>query len=283
MTRVPFSKSLPRLLSVVLLLSVAGQIACDEPVRQRDPARFLALTPKQETAYGNRADFFREIPAEFRPDLDWRTALSESLADVEPRWSQGFEELIVRDFFGDRKRGFYVDVGCNLPRKNSTTYDLEQRLGWTGVGIDVIPRYGKAWKRMRPRSTFVHAAVSSADGEKLQLHIAGAYATLEKQLIEDLGMAKLAKTIEVETSTLDTLLAQQGVEKIDFLSMDIEGAGLAALKGFDIQRFQPALCCIEPANREAVVEYFESNGYELIEKYLKADKINLYFSPKQLE
>ena len=65
--------------------------------------------------------------------------------------------------------------------------------------------------------------------------------------------------------------------------MDIEGAGLAALKGFDIQRFQPALCCIEPANREAVVEYFESNGYELIEKYLKADKINLYFSLKQLE
>ena len=187
----PFSRSLPCLLSVVLLLSVAGQTACDEPVRQRDPARFLALTPKQEAAYSNRADFFREIPDEYRPDLDWRSALSGSLADVEPRWSQGFEELIVRDFFGDRKQGFYVDVGCNLPRKNSTTYDLERRLGWTGVGIDVIPRYGKAWKRMRPRSTFVHAAVSSADGEKLQLHIAGAYATLEKQLIEDLGMAKL--------------------------------------------------------------------------------------------
>ena len=279
----PFSKSLLRLLSVMLLPLVAGHAAGDEPRRQRNPFGAPALTSKQETAYGNRADFFRGIPAEYRPDVDWRSALSESLADVEPRWSQGFEELIVRDFFGDREQGFYVDVGCNLPRKNSTTYDLEQRLGWTGVGIDVIARYGESWKRVRPRSTFVHAAVSSADGEKLQLHIAGAYATLEKQLIEDLGMAKLARTIEVETSTLDTLLGKQGVEKIDFLSMDIEGAGLAALKGFDIQRFQPALCCIEPSDREAVVEYFESKGYELIEKYLKADKINLYFSPKQAE
>lgn len=83
-----------------------------------------------------------------------------------------------------------------------------------------------------------------------------------------------------ETTTLDTLLEQQGAEKIDFLSMDIEGAELAALKGFDIKRFLPELCCIETSKRDAVVQYFESNGYELIEKYLKADKINLYFRPK---
>ena len=91
------------------------------------------------------------------------------------------------------------------------------------------------------------------------------------------------RVVEVETSTLDTLLERQGVEKIDFLSMDIEGAELAALKGFDIKRFRPDLCCIETDRRDAVVAYFESNGYELIEKYLKADKMNLYFRPKPTE
>ena len=151
------------------------------------------------------------------------------------------------------------------------------------MGIDAIARYGKQWKRFRPRSTFVHAAVSNADGEKLLLHIAYPFVTLEEQLIEDLKAVDRARTIEVETSTLDTLLEQQGVEKFDFLSMDIEGAELAALEGFDIQRFQPALCCIEAGKRESVIEYFESNGYELIEKYRKADKINLYFRPKQLD
>jgi len=65
--------------------------------------------------------------------------------------------------------------------------------------------------------------------------------------------------------------------------MDIEGAELAALKGFDIKRFQPDLCCIETGRRDAVAAYFESNGYELIEKYLKADKINFYFRPKPTE
>ena len=69
-------------------------------------------------------------------------------------------------------RGFYVDVGCSQPRNGSTTYDLEERLDWTGVGIDVIARYGKSWKKVRPRSTFVQAAVSDTDGEKLRLHFA---------------------------------------------------------------------------------------------------------------
>jgi len=177
--------SLHRVLSVALLLFAAGLQAAAEQAKPPGPsagaehARTTAaalvptLTPEEERAYGNRAKFFGRLPLEVRPDLDWRTAVSASLADAEPHWSQGFEELIIRDFFGDRKHGFYVDVGCYLPRQGSTTYDLEQRLHWTGVGIDVIARYGKAWKQVRPESTFVAAAVSDRDGETLQLHIAG--------------------------------------------------------------------------------------------------------------
>jgi FkbM family methyltransferase len=284
-----------RVLSVAFLLLAAGLQAGAEQAAPPGPSAgverarptaavpFPALTPEEERAYGNRAEFFRRLPAGVRPDLDWRTAVSASLADAEPLWSQGFEELIIRDFFGERERGFYVDVGCYLPRQGSTTYLLEQRSRWTGVGIDVIAGYGKAWKRVRPESTFVAAAVSDRDGEKLQLHVAGAFATLDEETVAALGWAGKARVVEVETSRLDTLLERQGVEKIDFLSMDIEGAELAALKGFDIKRFRPDLCCIETAQRDAVVAYFESNGYELIEKYRKADKINLYFRPKPTE
>ena len=51
--------------------------------------------------------------------------------------------------------------------------------------------------------------------------------------------------IKVPTVTIDDLLERNGVEKIDFLSMDIEGFQLTALKGFDIQRYRPELVCIE--------------------------------------
>jgi FkbM family methyltransferase len=190
---------------------------------------------------------------------------------------------VIRDFFAGRQGGVFVDVGCFLPRHKSTTYYLESLLNWKGIGIDVMRKYAESWQQHRPNSTFVHAAISDKDGEILELHVAGPFASLEKDIIEDLGIAYAANTIRVETSTLDTILEQQGIGKIDFLSMDIEGAELAGLRGFDIKRFRPELCGVETARRDAVTAYFEANGYELIEKYLKVDKINLYYRPKSTD
>ena len=75
---------------------------------------------------------------------------------------------------------------------------------------------------------------------------------------------------------------QNGVAKIDFLSMDIEGAEPLALAGFDIERFRPELACIEakPANREPILKYFADHGYKWIERYFQYDEHNYYFTPK---
>jgi FkbM family methyltransferase len=236
------------------------------------------LTPEEVAAYGNRAKLFSQIGKRFRPDLDFRDVLGPALADAEPQWSQGFEELVIRDFFGDRKGGTFVDVGCYLPRKASTTYYLEDRLGWGGLAIDAQSRFAPAWKKHRPRSTFVPIAVSDTDGETLTLYIANPTASLEKWAMEIFDTE--LHEIQVKTATLDTLLEQHGVEKIDFLSIDIDGAEIGALEGLDVQRYAPELAAIEAMKPELVKTYFEEHDYELIEKYLKVDKVNLYFRPK---
>lgn len=89
--------------------------------------------------------------------------------------------------------------------------------------------------------------------------------------------------VEVETITLDLLLEKAGLEKIDFLSMDIEEGEPAALRAFDIERFRPELVCIEagpPKVREAIAPYFEAHGYERIDAYLAHDVANWYFRPR---
>jgi FkbM family methyltransferase len=237
------------------------------------------LTAEEVAAYGNRAHAFGQVAPRFRPDLDFRDVLSPALADAEPLWSQGYEELIVRDFFGDKREGVFVDVGCYQPRELSTTYYLEDQLQWTGVGIDAQREFAPAWKRERPKSTFVATAISDKDGETLTLFIAGTTASLEKWAMEI--FTKDLKEIEVKTITLDTLLEMFVIDKIDFLSIDIDGGEVGALKGFDIQRYKPELCAVEAVMPEPVKEYFAANGYELIEKYLKVDKVNLYFRPRQ--
>lgn len=236
------------------------------------------LTAEEVAAYGNRAHAFSQVASRFRPDLDFRTALSPALADQHPQWSQGYEELIIRDFFGDKKEGVFVDVGCYLPRELSTTYYLEDRLQWTGIGIDAQRDFAPAWKNDRPKSTFVATAISDKDGETLTLFIAGTTASLEKWAMEI--FTDDLKEVQVKTITLDTLLDMHVIDKVDFLSIDIDGGEIGALDGFDIQRYKPDLCGIEAVKPELVKEYFTANGYELIDKYLKVDKINLYFRPK---
>ena len=266
-----------RLALFVAVVGLAGALAAlAEPDVERARVH-EALTEEERNAYGNRSDFFATLPNVFRPDLDWRSALSEAMREREPRWSQGFEELLILDFFAGRRDGVFLDVGCARPRRDSTTYALEDEFGWRGVGIDVMHRFRKPWETTRKRSRFVRAAVSDKDGEILTLHIAGPFATLEGELVEGYTERGQGRTVQVKTATLNSILASQEIESIDFLSIDIEGAELAALRGFDIERFAPALAAVETIHPEAVTEWFATHGYERIDRYRKADKINLYF------
>ena len=83
------------------------------------------------------------------------------------------------------------------------------------------------------------------------------------------------------TITLDDLLDSQGIKQIDLLSMDIELAEPRALAGFDIERFRPALVCIEAHAqvRQEILNYFATHGYVLVGAYLRTDTQNLYFAP----
>ena len=77
-------------------------------------------------------------------------------------------------------------------------------------------------------------------------------------------------------------LRQQGVTRIDFVSMDIEGGELAALAAFDLDRFKPELFCVEAhvGNREKILAYFAAHGYARIERYIARDEVNYYFAPR---
>lgn len=190
------------------------------------------------------------------------------------------EELIIRDFFQDRKDGFFLDVGCAWPIKASNTYYLEERLGWTGFGVDALEDYAPAWREKRPRSKFFAFLVtdrSGADGRFFKSPQTGLSSTTHRRATgKHYGENMVPEEIRVPMITLDDLLDHEGITKIDLLSMDIEGHELNALAGFDIERFQPDLVVVEGKKR-LVAKYFSDHGYELVERYVRFDSINRYF------
>jgi len=193
-------------------------------------------------------------------------------------YSYGNEELIVRDFFQDRREGVFVEIGCAWPIKNSNTYYLEHHLGWGGIGVDGLPDFAPSWKESRPRSVFLNFLVTERSDELEKFYKVGVWglSTAEKDVAKDLPVVG---EIQVPGVTLDDLLARQGVTELDFLSIDVEGHQQEVLAGFDVQRWKPKLVCIEDDGPLSVA-WFKERGYEPIERYRFRDIVNWYFAPR---
>jgi FkbM family methyltransferase len=215
---------------------------------------------------------------------------SDILDSEKKLYSQHDEELIIRDFFQDRKGGVFLDVGCSDYMSFSTTYYLEKYLGWSGIAVDALPEYASGYQQHRPKTKFFNYLVTDHSGKKepfYEVTTDKVYSTASQERLQnalkELGPKAENKVMYIPTITLNELLEKNGISKIDFLSMDIEEGEPAALAGFDIKKFRPELVCIEtnkPVVRDKILDYFIHNNYERIDKYLKYDELNWYFKPK---
>ena len=198
------------------------------------------------------------------------------------RYSQFAEEWIIRDFFKDKRDGVFVDVGANHYRDSSTTFYLEEKLGWSGLAVEPLVQFEADYKVHRPRTKFLPFFVSDVSDEQAKMYVLDQHTVVssaDRKFTERTGANP--REVTVPTITMNDLLTKNGVEKIDLLSMDIELWEPKALAGFDIRRFRPELVCIEAHAevRQQILDYFARNGYVIVGKYLPADEHNLYFMP----
>lgn len=198
------------------------------------------------------------------------------------RHSEHEEEWIVRDFFKDRRGGVFVDVGANDYMRFSNTYYLEHELGWSGIAIEPQQQFAAGYAEHRPRTRFRPFFVSDQSDQEATLYVTPGndlVASARREFTSSYG--KASGGISVPTITLNDLLAHESITRIDFLTMDIELSEPRALAGFDIERFAPALVCVEahPEVRQQILDYFAAHHYVLVGRYLRADSHNLYFMP----
>jgi FkbM family methyltransferase len=208
---------------------------------------------------------------------------------LPPRFtSQSGEDLLIYGFFKDAAPGFFVEAGAYDGVNLSNTYLLES-LGWRGLLVEPHPRQAEACRSNRPGSRTVHAALGpdSAEGE-VEL------TCVENDLGSQLSYVKADRShterckreargfcrIKVPYVSLKALLGDR-TEKVDLLSLDVEGMELDVLRGFDLERYQPSLIVIEQQGDErdaAVSAYLEKHGYRQAAK----KGCNAFFVPEAL-
>lgn len=131
------------------------------------------------------------------------------------------------------KAGFYVDIGAMRPDANSNTSFLRD-MGWHGVVIDGHPECKEFWKDI-PNARFAEALVS--DGHKQVVFKSNGPCS---RIADHDGW-------EASAYPLAYILSGMGVERIDFLSIDIEGEEYNAMTTFDFERFKPQIIVAEYA------------------------------------
>lgn len=191
-------------------------------------------------------------------------------------YSQEGEDLILNKIFAYQDKGFYVDVGAHHPKKYSNTYIFYKR-GWRGINIDAMPGSMKLFNKIRPRDINIEKAVSDKK-EVLTYYVFNQPAVngFSKELSEDLDATdnySIQFTKDIETLTLEEILDNNLREnqRIDFLSIDVEGLDYKVLKSTNLDKYRPRVILLEILGSS--LQEIEENE---ISHFLKAYNFSLY-------
>ena len=180
------------------------------------------------------------------------------------------EDTAVLKYFKDRKKGFYVDVGCYHPIHRNNTYLLHKQ-NWCGINIDTSQFSIDLFNYMRPKDLNYNCAISNKN-ENIKLFYQkelSQLSTTEKEQAESVFQGNI-KEKEIQAFTLDEILNRDRYKnsKIDFLDIDVEGADLKVLKGLSFDKFKPEMICVEIHEKEVelseIYKFLVNKKYELI-------------------
>lgn len=199
-------------------------------------------------------------------------ALQELIGLITFNSRQGQDRWILLKIFPDVKSGYFVDVGSADGTSASNSKALEER-GWNGICIDPFP------SNMEGRTCNLYKkVVYSKPGQIVSFRAADAIGGIEDTLGKFKGSKRVqeAETFKFETTTLNKILAEAGApEFIHYISLDIEGAELEALKGFDFSKYKVGAFTIEhnyeEPKRTQIRDFLEANGYSLERRRLNED------------
>ena len=185
-------------------------------------------------------------------------------------YSMDGEDVVISNYFKNKEKGFYIDIGCYHPIHRNNTFLLFKK-GWQGMNVDIHDFSIELFNYARPKDLNYNCAVSNKN-EKIKMFF-------QKELSQlstiDQNQAKKAfqgtiKEKEIQAYTLNEILnfSKLNNKKIDLLDIDVEAADLKVLQGLSFEKFKPELICIEIHEKNLkeseTFKFLKDYNYELI-------------------
>ena len=182
--------------------------------------------------------------------------------------SQIGQDKWVCEALSYKRDGFFLDIGANNGVFFSNTLYLEKELGWSGVCIEpgLFP-YRKLIKNRKCVCVRYFITDKNEIINFKEFHY---------------GHGSIQGIQKVEGIRLDKLLPMLNCpEKIDYVSLDVEGVEDKVLSGFPFDKYQVSLWTIEhnltqtgPELKNKIKEIMEKNDYRIVVEDLQHNNIS---------
>lgn len=176
-----------------------------------------------------------------------------------------------------RDAGFFVEAGANDGIEQSNTLYFERFRGWRGLLVEPIPELADRCRVNRPRCIVENAALVPAGyaGETVEMRychlmsvVRGAMRS-EAEELDHLRRGAALQHVEMRdlvcpARSLSAILDRHRISEVDFLSLDVEGYELNALKGIDFERHRPRMMLIEARYRDEIDAFLQPRGFAVL-------------------
>jgi FkbM family methyltransferase len=162
-------------------------------------------------------------------------------------YAQNMEDVVLRQVFEDRARGTYVDVGAGHPVADNVTFWFYLQ-GWSGIVVEPQKKLAGLYPAIRPRDHVFEGLVGDKEGEATfyvvdRLH--GLSSTVEANAGQAGSLGAAYRTQTLPMTRLTALCTQHGLQRVDVLKVDVEGAEDAVLAGLDLDKVRPRVILVE--------------------------------------
>ncbi|MEQ9823986.1 MAG: FkbM family methyltransferase [Puniceicoccaceae bacterium] len=190
----------------------------------------------------------------------------------------------VIDMLKGKREGFFVDLGASDGKSANNTLTLESYFDWNGILIEGNRNSFILLCKNRRNQVCCNEIVSSKEGmvnwrENDEIETRSGVDESLPDDNEDKSW-RIGKIVSKKSTTLQKILDENNAPKvIDYLSIDIEGGEVEAMRDFPFSEYQFSVISAEVGfkNRSEFDLIMKANGYFLVENPYSSVKYERFY------
>jgi FkbM family methyltransferase len=193
------------------------------------------------------------------------------------------DEYLETYIFKGYKNGVFMDIGAHDGISINNTLYFEKNNLWTGINVEPIKEVYDRLVKNRPNSININCAVCNNDGTAEFICNSG-YTEMISGLKKDFDPRHTRRlewennhyggkteVLDVNTKRVETICDEHNISRINYLSIDVEGAEFDVIKSINFDKVFIDVIGFENNYNDVsipIVQYLQSKDYFIIHQSL---------------